>query len=179
MGKARNLADLLSDGRVGAAELADTLNLTGKTVTLPAGVGGKVLRVVSTTTVSVITTTSTSFVTTGFSQSITPTAASSKILVLLNGGGAYMGTTADRSLYTTIYRGASNIGDATYGLSRHSTAGSLYSLSPHSITFLDSPATTSSTTYTVYFRSSNGGTSVEFSNIDRGTVVLTLMEIAA
>ena len=90
-----------------------------------------------------------------------------------------MGTTSDRSMFTTIYRGASNIGDATYGFTRHSTVGGSFMISPHSIAYLDSPATTSSTTYTVYFRSNNSGTSVEFSNSDRGTVVLTLMEIAA
>jgi hypothetical protein len=140
---------------------------------------GAVLQVVSTTTISAITTTSTSFVTTGFSQSITPSSSSSKILVLLNGGGAYMGTVSNVSMHTTIYRGASNIGDATYGFSRHSTVGGSFMISPHSIAYLDSPSTTSSTTYTVYFRSSSAGNTVDFSNSDRGTVVLTLMEIAA
>ena len=40
MSKARNLANLLADGAVGASELASTLDLSGKTMTLPAGVGG-------------------------------------------------------------------------------------------------------------------------------------------
>jgi hypothetical protein len=54
MGKARDLATLLNssgqitsakigDGEVTAGDLASTLNLTGKSVTLPAGVGGKVI----------------------------------------------------------------------------------------------------------------------------------------
>jgi hypothetical protein len=37
MSKARNLANLLADGAVGADELASTLDLSGKTLTLPAG----------------------------------------------------------------------------------------------------------------------------------------------
>jgi hypothetical protein len=37
MSKARNLANLLADGAVGASELASTLDLSGKTLTLPAG----------------------------------------------------------------------------------------------------------------------------------------------
>ncbi len=45
--------------------------------------------------------------------------------------------------------------------------------------WLDSPATTSSTTYTVYFRNSDTANSVQFSEGDRGVVTLTLMEIAA
>ena len=40
MSKARNLANLLADGAVGADELASTLDLSSKTLTLPAGVGG-------------------------------------------------------------------------------------------------------------------------------------------
>jgi hypothetical protein len=40
MSKARNLANLLADGAVGADELASTLDLSGKTLTLPEGVGG-------------------------------------------------------------------------------------------------------------------------------------------
>lgn len=40
MSKARNLANLLADGAVGASELADTLDLSGKTISLPNGVGG-------------------------------------------------------------------------------------------------------------------------------------------
>jgi hypothetical protein len=37
MSKARNLANLLADGAVGAGELASTLDLSSKTLTLPAG----------------------------------------------------------------------------------------------------------------------------------------------
>ena len=37
MSKARNLANLLADGAVGASELASTLDLSSKTLTLPAG----------------------------------------------------------------------------------------------------------------------------------------------
>ena len=137
---------------------------------------GSVLQVVNTTTTAAITTTSSSFVTTGFSLSITPTSSASKIFALVNGGGGYNGGIA-QSLWSTIYRGATNLGDATYGLERV-YAGSSATMAPHSMTVLDSPATTSSTTYTCYFRSNSSG-QVDFSNADRGTVSFTLMEIAA
>ena len=39
---------LVQDGVVTAADLSSTLDLSGKTVTLPAGTGGKVLQVVHT-----------------------------------------------------------------------------------------------------------------------------------
>ena len=139
---------------------------------------GTVLQVLQTGTSAVISTSSTSFVTTGFSLSITPKSSTSKILAMVNGGSLFASTPAGAAIYSTIYRGATNLGDASYGLERMSTVGGSFTLAPHSMCILDSPATTSSTTYTCYFR--NGGTAatVDFSSGDRGQVTLTLMEIA-
>lgn len=150
-----------------------TLDIAGDW-TPPAGT---VLQVVQGTTLSEISTTSTSFTSTGFALNITPTATSSKILIMLNGGGVYLTITAGNTMYTTVYRGATNLGHSSYGLTRHSTPGGSWQLTPHSISFLDSPSTTLETTYTIYNRSTNGN-QVQFSNNDRGLVALTLMEIA-
>jgi hypothetical protein len=141
---------------------------------------GAVLQVVSAALDNVATTTtSTSFVTTGFSASITPISATSKVLVILTGGSIYCLTTAGNGYFGTIYRNnATNLGNASFGFERFTTPGGEYSLAPHSMSVLDSPATTSSTTYTPYFRSNNGN-SVAFSASDRGTITMTLMEIAA
>jgi len=136
---------------------------------------GAVLQVVNATTTAAITTSSTSFVTTGFSVSITPSSSTSKVFVLVSGGGGYNGGIGT-SLWSTIYRGATNLGDATYGFQRI-FAGSSAVMSPYSMAALDSPATTSSTTYTCYFRASSG--TVDFSNVDRGLISFTAMEIAA
>ena len=139
---------------------------------------GTVLQVLQTGTSAAISTSSTSFVTTGFSLSITPKFSTSKILAMVNGGSNFASTTAGAGIFSTIYRGATNLGDATYGLERMSTVGGSFALAPHSMCILDSPATTSSTTYTCYFK--NGGTAatVDFSSGDRGQVTFTLMEIA-
>jgi hypothetical protein len=155
--------------------------LTG-TQTLPRGTlpTGSVLQVVTAYLDNVATTTtSTSFVTTSFSASITPSSSSSKVLVIVTGGSIYCQTVANNGYFGTIYRNnATNLGNGSYGLERFTTAGGTYSLAPHSMSVLDSPATTSSTTYTPYFRS-NGGSQADFSNTDRGTVTMTLMEISA
>ena len=95
MGMARNLASLLNssglitsakigNGEVSADDLASTLNLTGKTVTLPSGVGGKVLQVVSAynDTEYTYNLTGATWTDTSISASITPTSSSSKVLVL-------------------------------------------------------------------------------------------------
>jgi hypothetical protein len=138
---------------------------------------GSVVQVVQGTTVANIATTSTSFTSTGFSLNITPTSTSSKILIMLNGGGVFLDTTSENTMHTTVYRGATNLANSTYGFTRHSTPGGSWQLTPHSFSFLDSPSTTSATTYTIYYRSTNGN-QIQFSNNDRGIVALTLMEIA-
>jgi len=145
----------------------------GKLVTA-AQPTGAVLQVVQANTIAAISTSSTSFVTTGFSVSITPSSASSKVLLFVNGGGVY-NTAAGRTLHATIYRGATNLGDATYGLERFFGSGE--TIAPHSMSVLDSPATTSSTTYTCYHRSGSAA-EVQFSNTDRALITFTAMEIA-
>lgn len=144
---------------------------------------GSVLQVVQVATAATIQTSSTSFVTTGLSQSITPISATSKIMICLNGGGAYMGAGTSVTMRVTVYRGATDLsagyGITNNGMVRFSTAGGSWQLTPHSIMWLDSPATTSSTTYTIYFRNADSAATVDFSNTDRGITTLTLMEIAA
>ena len=134
-----------------------------------------VLQVVSANTTTSTATTSTSFVTTGFSASITPTSASSKILIQVFGGVTR--TTANNQAITTIYRGATNLGDATRGMyqvANYATTGA--GDFPMSLGYYDSPATTSSTTYTLYIKTSAGTATFE---IDAATCTMTLMEIAA
>ena len=209
MSKARNLANLLADGAVGASELASTLDLSSKTLTLPAGtalpsqsgqngnflttdgtsaswgaVGGGgssiVLQVVNSTVAPyAITTTSTGFVTTGVSISITPSATSSKIIILLTGGGHYV-PAAVNFCYVTVFRGATNIGNSVRGLSTYySTGGTAWEIRSHALSVVDSPSTTSSTTYTFYFRKDGGAEAYQFNNGDRSELTIIAMEIAA
>jgi hypothetical protein len=151
---------------------------SGQSIPKAALPTGSVLQVIQATTSSIITTNSTSFVTSGLSLSITPTSSTSKVLVMLIGGGAYNGA-AGASVYTTIYRGSTDLGYSTYGLERLYSGSSTAILSPHSAMVLDSPSTTSSTTYTAYFKSSSGGATVNFSYNDGGITTLIAMEIAA
>lgn len=151
---------------------------------LPAGMySGAVLQVVQGTYATAVSTTSSSFVTTNLSASITPTSSSSKILILFN---AVVGGNASDSVYLTIYRGASNLGTGT-GTPNNSFlrvyTGSNAAGSMQPISYLDSPATTSSTTYTAYFCGDGIGT-VWFNRISANAnsvqpSFITLLEIAA
>lgn len=121
------------------------------------------------------TTTSTSFISTGFDLSITPTSTSSKILIQFS---ISTGITLNGQYnYFKVYRGSTPLGaEAAMG-------GSLHWSICYGAT-LDSPATTSATTYSIYFRSSNTGNtnyagwSGSFSSPSQNMNSFVLQEIA-
>ena len=139
-----------------------TLGASGDTITIPSGATltnsgtatgfGKVLQVVTATYSTQATTSSTTFADSGLTASITPSSASNKVLVLVSNG---IGTNnAAGVVHTTIDRAGTNLGNGTNGmLASYSPAGAVYSNG--SISILDSPNTTSSTTYKYQFRIGN------------------------
>ena len=150
-------------------------------ITYPAGSNAqgapsKVLQVVTATTATSTSTASTSFVAaTNFSASITPLFSTSKIFVIVS-GGALDTRNLNFGMNCTIYRNSTNLGDSSAGFSYISGAASRIII-PISMSYLDSPATTSSTTYQVYFSSSSGSNTV-YINDSNAVGTITLMEIA-
>jgi hypothetical protein len=138
---------------------------------------GSVLQVVTATNVTRFVTTSTSFDADNLQASITPTSAASKILVLVGSNGNNNNASSYALVYT-LYRGATNLGGATYGFGWISANAQRIEV-PISIVYLDSPNTTSSTTYRTYIRSSNVAASVEKPSASGDmTETITLVEIA-
>ena len=138
---------------------------------------GKILQVVSVDIVNTaITTSSNSFVSMNRSISITPSATTSKIFILMTGGGTYL-PTSQAFGYVTVYRGSTNLGDPSNGLEGFYNTGTSYAIVPHSLSVHDSPNTTSATTYTIYARATAG--TYQFLENDRPHITLTAMEIAA
>jgi len=136
--------------------------------------GGKVLQVVSSTLSTSQSTTSSTFVTTNLTASITPLFNNSKILILVS--GSWYWSTGSGAAFFTMYRNSTNLEiTSTRGFAEYNipTASSGYSVA---MSYLDSPVTTSSTTYSAYFRS-NASNPVVFC-VDGSTAVITLMEIA-
>ena len=131
--------------------------------------GGKVLQVVTATNNTENTTTSTSRVATGLSASITPSATSSKVLAMMSSSTQQSGS--GQAIFD-LYNGSSYIAGTGRDLSANEVNGVI---NPTSFVCIDSPNTTSATTYTVHFRSSNGNPSLFNAGGVNGNLIL--MEI--
>ena len=137
---------------------------------------GRVLQVVTATTSTSTSTTSSTPVTTGLSASITPSSASSKVLVQVVGGTCdNVGSTGQQTLLT-IYRNSTNLFGSNGTNLTFSTSTRV--MAPASAGILDSPATTSATTYTLYIASANTAGTVSLI-ASQSVVTMILMEIAA
>jgi hypothetical protein len=156
----------------------------------------RVLQVASTVKSNQFTTTSTTFTDiTGLSVTITPSSTSSKILILAMVNISSSVSTGD-SVSVRLNGGNSStfVGDA--GSSQVRAAlfsnnrtdwGVTHSILPGTIIYLDSPATTSATTYSVQGRTNTQGTfACNFAGNNNGTATfstvpssITVLEISA
>jgi hypothetical protein len=171
--------------RLGIGTTGQVLTVAGGVpswATPAAGGGGKVLQVVNATT-STFTSNSTSTYAdvSGLTASITPSSATSKILVLVSANGLYKSAgNADNGVRLRLVRGATSI------LIIESIVGWTNSLlantTASSTSYLDSPNTTSSTTYKVQIANYVNTASVGI-NLELGSVLpnstITLLEIGA
>jgi len=140
---------------------------------------GSVLQVVSVAYSTQTSSTSGSYVATGLTLSITPTSASSKILVFVSGGDT--ATTSPASgVQQMLRRGSTDLANfATQGPVYIGVNGNFYIGTGPSINYLDSPATTSSTTYATFMKPQGGAGPTVTVQRDGTTSSMTLMEIAA
>jgi len=148
------------------------LQTNGSGVLSFAGVSasaGQVIQVITATDDTQRSTSSTSFVTGSntLSVSITPASTSNKIFIVANVNSGDGDSGGER--HFTIQRGATNLGN-TSGLAQgRSSANTGFSANVN-MAVLDSPNTTSATTYQVYMRSPSGNTTTMNTNSCRGTI---------
>ena len=134
---------------------------------------GTILQVVNATYSTSTSSTSSTYASSGLSATITPTSASSKIFIVVN-GATYVSTSGWIGILLT--KNGSSLYDAYAAIGyKNDSYGISY---PMAFNYVDSPATTSATTYGLYFRSGNPPSSVTIQN-DGKASVMTLMEIAA
>jgi len=161
---------------------ADSTTASGLKWATPAAGGGKLLQVVQGTYATDTTMTSTTLANTGLNQSITPSASSSKVLVTVTiPYYTYAPSVTSVGGRFAIFRGATEIGNYSAGNTfflSASNPGSLEIDGTWAITFLDSPATTSSTNYKVQFATKTAGQILGVSPYNTNSTI-TLMEIGA
>ena len=150
---------------------------------LPAGVGGKVLQVVTGTTQTRTATSSQTFVDTACTVNITPSATSSKIFITAHNqlyannnptNRVALGLKRDSTL---IWSPSADTGPKYYQL--YATGGETY-IYPVALNFLDTPSTTSQITYKQVIASYSGSGVEDIGGAAsyRYQAVITAMEIA-
>lgn len=116
------------------------------------------------------------FTNTALAATITPTSANSKVYIQVYGQVRCDDSATGGSL--TIARGSTNLGHSSRGLTTFLVAANGLFLSPVSMGFLDSPSTTSATTYTVQIARINGPNSVFFPQSTEDPGIIILSEVA-
>ena len=156
---------------------------------VPSGGGGGIVQIKQTVKTDVFSssTNGSFFDLTGMSVSITPTSSTSKILILVN---LEVSMPAELSVYRLL-RGSTVINASTVGTSLNGFGmcdGEAYGTTSRitedvTCTFLDSPATTSSTTYKIQCQKNGGSTMmINRRRLNDGvgfTSQITAMEVSA
>ena len=152
--------------------------VSGTVLTTTSPKAGNVLQVVNVAYSTQTSTSSSTYSDTGLTASITPSSSSSKILVFVD--LSVQKDTNNTSGFFKLVRGSTDLItiDTFAGDTNSSSRIGIGSVSSN---YLDSPATTSSTTYKVQFKSSNNNAVIYINNNGYGAITstITLMEIAA
>jgi hypothetical protein len=166
----------------GSVTLQEPVTASNLTITVPAVTGtmlttastGTVLQVVNFTTQDGASSSSSTYADTALVASITPSSATSKILVFVTLAG--IGKLNNTRAAFRLLRNSTTLRVIEGNAAWDNATGYNY-VGGSGITYLDNPATTSSTSYKVQIASTTNESFV-IMNADLGTSSLTLMEIA-
>ena len=153
-----------------------TTGTTGQVIASGALPIGSVLQVVQGTTQSQVTSSSSAYSDTGLTASITPKFSTSKILVTVHQNGVSKSTN-DTAANIQLLRGAAVISYFS-GYAGQTSSTAVSSVGSVSTSYLDSPATTSATTYKTQLASVSNNAIVGVQQVSAMSTI-TLMEIAA
>ena len=161
--------------RARGLKLDDTFAFTG---TVSGAGGGKVAQVVQAICSGGDTsTTSSTLQSSNVAVTITPTASDSKVLVMMNFGGS-SGADQNKTLGLRLFRGSTALGNNTQIGNYNATSAGQRSHNM-SIQFLDTPSTTSATTYTLKFHCAQNDSTVSITASGDTQAYAQAMEILA
>jgi hypothetical protein len=147
--------------------------------TQTGGASGKVLQVVQATYSTEVTNATGTYADTGLTATITPSSATSKVLVMVSQQGCSKtsGNSAN-SIEIKLRRDTTDILQfVTFGILTD-TALRVNGLN-YSANYLDTPATTSAITYKTQFRNQNGTSAVQVQALSTAVSTILLLEIGA
>jgi hypothetical protein len=171
--------------RLGIGSTGQVLNVAGGVPAWTTPAGGKVLQVVQATTSTETTVSTTSYTDTGLSATITPTSASSKILVLTCQAARASGSGIEETgLVIRLVRGSTAIfndsnSNMNLRLQINNITATMGITSYLNYNYLDSPATTSATTYKTQGAARTNSMDAVFQTGSTMASTIILMEIGA
>ncbi len=162
--------DTLTNKSIAATQLTGTIAAAA----LPAG---SVLQVVNASTSTLASNTTVTYADTGLTATITPKFNTSKILVLVSQSCFKSNGNLNNAVNIKLFRGATDLGRIVYA--QGYTGTTIENYGQPATQYLDSPATTSATTYKTQFANNAAAATITVQPDNFGLSVITLMEIAA
>jgi len=158
--------------------LAGTLTTSSRGIAKASMPAGSVLQVVTGSTSTQVTNSTSTYTDTGVTATITPTSATSKILILTQVQGIFKsGDNNSNRVNMQLFRGATSLDIA--GAVLFSSGTSFYFRATFGHSYYDAPATTSATTYKWQFNNAENTASVAVQkDSNSGASQIILMEIA-